>query len=91
MVGKKRPRRDTKVTRRGRNREEANYHCDLTAEAKILKIKAMAGNTAAPKKRRRVVMESTLIIPNSKPMSSFNIEKTMNVIGSHCCDFLYNF
>jgi hypothetical protein len=31
-----------------------------------------------------VVMESTLIIPNSKPMSSFNIEKTMNVIGSDC-------
>lgn len=35
----------------------------------------MAGNTAASKKRRRVVMESTLIIPKSKPMSSLNMEK----------------
>jgi len=40
VVGKKRPRRDTKVTRRGRNREEANCHCDLTAEAKNFKNKS---------------------------------------------------
>ena len=80
------------MTRRGRNREEANYHCDLTAEAKNFKDKSNGWEHRSLEKEASC--GNGIYFDNTKQKTDVQFQhgkKLRMLLAVNASDFFYNF